>query len=115
MRDFNVYAIDLRGHGASADGPSSSSSTAGGSDTEMGKEGAKGPPLDNEFECPLFVTDILDVLKQLSLKRPCVFGHSIGATLAIEAEGLQPGLWSRMFVFEPVINHKKKDVRDYLI
>ena len=74
---FNVYAFDLRGHG---DSNVSSTSFADGS-----------------------VADVLTMIDSLALKKACVFGHSIGGTIAMLAEQQRPGLWQAIYTFEPVV------------
>lgn len=73
----DVFAMDLRGHGASDKGSCSF--------------------------CASAVQDVLEVVRHLRLHKPVVFGHSIGGTLAILAEQAHPGLWAAMCLYEPVL------------
>jgi pimeloyl-ACP methyl ester carboxylesterase len=84
---FNVLAVDLRGHGCST-----AASLAGG-------------------KWPLPASDILNIVAQAGLHRPWVFAHSIGATLALIAEAMHPGLWRGMALFEPMICGTPDQVR----
>lgn len=84
-QQYTVYALDLRGHGASETG--SLPFTA------------------------LAVEDVLAVVDQLRLTSPVAVGHSIGGTLAARAEQLRPGLWSSLFLYEPVIGGSVEQVR----
>jgi len=76
---YRAVAIDLRGHGDSA------------------------PPPDLDFDWQGFATDILTVVDGLGLDRPCVVGHSCGATSAFLAEQRRPGTFRRMYCYEPAM------------
>lgn len=79
MHKYRVIAVDLRGHGASVPLPA-------------------GAPLT----WTSFGQDVVDIVRQLSLTSCHVLGHSLGGGTALRAEELQPGLFSAMFLFEPI-------------
>ena len=86
--DFEVYAVDLRGHGQSSHAPPS--------------------PVPGE---PTPVSDVLAVVHHLRLRLPLVLGHSLGGLLAVLAEARRPGTWGAMCLYEAVIPPEPMPVR----
>jgi len=80
-----VFGVDLRGHG----------------DSERGSTAFADAAVD----------DVLAVVDQLGLQGACVFGHSIGGTLAVCAQQRRPGLWRALYLYEPVIPGYFEEVR----
>ena len=50
-----------------------------------------------------FVDDVLDAAARLGLHRPVAFGHSLGATAILGAEAANPGTFSHIFCYEPIV------------
>eukprot|EP00884_Botryococcus_braunii_P007788 jgi/Botrbrau1/1700/Bobra.116_2s0042.1 len=76
----HIYALDLRAHGIS---------------TAPADDGW----LKSSWTC--LATDVLAVLKALSLQGCYVFGHSLGATVALRVQIMNPSAFRGMYVFEP--------------
>jgi pimeloyl-ACP methyl ester carboxylesterase len=77
--DYNVYALDRRGHGASYK-----------------------PAADN-YHFLDFARDVCAVAGALDLSDVFGVGHSAGATDLLLAAALLPGLFSRIFAIEPTV------------
>ena len=116
---FTVYALDQRGHGASADGPTSSTSGISRDDgphiahTTAEQEAPRitKEQLKARMEgFPIPVTDVIEVVNQLGLVQPMCFGHSLGGSMALLAEVFHPGLWKQLCVFEPPITVTEEQV-----
>lgn len=75
----HVLAIDLPGHGAS-DSP----------DTRDG------------YAFAAMASTVLEVLDRLGIGRAAVVGGSLGGAVAIMADQIQPGRWTRALLAEPV-------------
>jgi len=75
-----MVAVDLRGHGASS----------------------APPPDPAAYGFPRLAGDVLAVVDHLALQAPAVVGGSLGGAVAIVADQLRPGCWSRMLLAEPV-------------
>jgi pimeloyl-ACP methyl ester carboxylesterase len=65
--------------------------------------GASGRPADGDFSWDHFAEDVLAVVDRLGLERPLGFGHSSGAAALLLAEEAQPGTFTGLYCFEPVI------------
>jgi pimeloyl-ACP methyl ester carboxylesterase len=76
---FHCLALDLRGHGESA------------------------VPEDLNFDWVGFGTDVLTAVDALGLESPLGIGHSCGGASLLLAEQAQPGTFSALYCFEPVI------------
>ena len=80
---FEVWAIDLRGHG---DSPA---------------------PADGDFSWEGMARDVLTVVEGLTAgldRGPAVFfGHSLGGGAGMRAESLAPGTFSAIYVYEPAV------------
>lgn len=76
---FHCFAVDQRGHGASA--------RAAGGDYRWSK----------------MADDVAAALETLGLYRPFAFGHSLGGGLAAMAESRRPGSFAALWLFEPII------------
>jgi pimeloyl-ACP methyl ester carboxylesterase len=72
-------AIDLRGHG-----------------------GSSAPSDPSEYRFATMAADVLHVLERLQLGRVAAVGGSLGGAVAIVADRLDPGRWSRLLLAEPV-------------
>jgi len=77
-RDYRVYAIDRRGHGAS-DSPESA------------------------YEFFDFAEDLIAVMQEMNISAELAIGHSAGATDVLLAASLQPELFKNIFVHEPTV------------
>lgn len=79
-KSFHVWAIDQRGHGASAHAP------------------------DHRYDdWGRFVDDLLAVVDGLALFHPYAGGHSLGAAVLILAEQRRPGTFAALYGYEPII------------
>ena len=83
--DFQVVALDARGHGCSA-----------------------GGDLHGGYAWPLFASDLLSVLEELLATTdhtavPLLVGHSFGGTAALHVAIDRPSLIERMLLLDPVI------------
>lgn len=114
---FTVYAIDLRGHGASADGPAWSTSVPKQAAVLHLEGGAHAEPRITQEQVharmegfPIPVTDIIEILHQLDLEQPLCFGHSLGGSVALVAELFRPGLWKAVCAFEPPVTATDQQV-----
>lgn len=76
---YAVWAVDLRGHGAS------------------------NPPADGNFDWGGFRRDVAAVVEALGGGPVQAFGHSLGGGTILGAAAESPGLFSRAFVFEPIV------------
>lgn len=85
---FHCWALDLRGHGASA-----------------------LPPLD-DFSWDGFGLDVRAALETLGLERPYGVGHSLGAASLLMAEERWPGTFEALYVFEPAIHLPSQELVD---
>jgi len=79
LDDFTVWAIDLRGHGASP------------------------TPVTGDFTWDLLASDILACIDALDLPDILVFGHSMGGGALLLAEVARPGLIRGAYLYEPII------------
>lgn len=77
--EFRSYSFDARAHGNS------------------------GRPARGDFDWVGLGTDVLAVVAQLGISRPCAVGHSSGATALLLAEEMQPGTFEKIYCFEPVL------------
>ncbi|MHB8696290.1 MAG: alpha/beta fold hydrolase [Solirubrobacteraceae bacterium] len=73
---FRVFAVDHRGHGEA------------------------GSPPDGDMSYQAMAVDLIDAIESLDLEAPRVFGHSMGATVALLAAQRRPELFSRAYLFE---------------
>jgi pimeloyl-ACP methyl ester carboxylesterase len=78
-RRHRLIALDLRGHGDSAWAP------------------------DGAYDPPLYMYDIVQVLRALDAGPVAVIGHSMGAVLAMRVAAAFPELVARMLLIEGVI------------
>lgn len=76
-----ALALDVRGHGESADS-------------------APWPPGGMAWEN--LAVDILGVVDGLEMERPLAVGHSSGASLLLLAEELRPGTFAGLYCIEPI-------------
>lgn len=76
---FEVWAVDLRGHG---DSPA---------------------PIDGDFSWEGMARDVLTVVTGLGRGRAVFFGHSLGGGAGLRAESLAPGTFSAIYVYEPAV------------
>jgi pimeloyl-ACP methyl ester carboxylesterase len=76
---FHCFAFDLRGHGASDKDPS------------------------GEYDWHGFAVDTVAVVDDLGLGRVLAVGHSCGGAALLLAEEAQPGRFSSLYCWEPVI------------
>lgn len=76
---FEVWAVDLRGHG---DSPA---------------------PADGDFSWDGMARDVLTVVAGLDRGRAVFFGHSLGGGAGLRAESLEPGTFSAIYVYEPAV------------
>jgi pimeloyl-ACP methyl ester carboxylesterase len=76
---FHCYAYDLPGHGASP------------------------PPADGDFNWRRLAASALAVSRAFGLEQPLGFGHSCGGAVLVIVEQEQPGTWSSLYLYEPVI------------
>jgi pimeloyl-ACP methyl ester carboxylesterase len=76
---FEVWAIDLRGHG---DSPA---------------------PADRDFSWDGMARDVLTVVAGLDRGGAAFFGHSLGGGAGMRAESLVPGTFSAIYVYEPAV------------
>lgn len=74
-----VLALDLPGHGASSD-----------------------PATAGEYSFAAMATTVLDALDRVGIGRAAVVGGSLGGAVAIMADRIQPGRWTRALLAEPV-------------
>lgn len=115
---FTVFAVNLRGHGASDDGPASKvSGSAARTDIDSQLEASviSQEQLEARMEgFPMPYTDLIDVLHQLDLKKPVCFGHSVGGSMALVAEIANPGLWRTICVYEPPVTATEEQVSDHI-
>lgn len=74
-----LIALDLRGHG----------------DSSWSRDAAYDPPL--------YVFDVLQVLRALDVGPAAVIGHSMGAMIAMRAAAAFPELFSRLLLIEGVV------------
>lgn len=77
--DFDVYAVDRRGHGASH------------------------KPTTGHYHFADFARDVCAVLEALALSDVFAVGHSAGATDLLLAATQLPGRFSRIFAMEPTV------------
>jgi pimeloyl-ACP methyl ester carboxylesterase len=73
---FHVYAVDHRGHGQA------------------------GSPRDGDMSYDAMAVDLLEAIDALELETPSVFGHSMGATVALLAARRRPGVFAHAYLFE---------------
>lgn len=85
-RSFRCYSIDLRGHGAS------------------------GIPPTGDFRWSRLSEDVLAVVDFLDLPELLCVAHSAGATAALRAEALRPGIFRAMYCYEPIMSDPAKRV-----
>ncbi len=78
--DFDVWAVDQRGHGASGKAPSG-----------------------NYHDWSLFVDDLFAVLDALGPGPWRGIGHSLGGAVLLMAEARQPGTFLNLCCYEPVV------------
>lgn len=78
-RKFRCYSFDARAHGNS------------------------GRPARGDLDWGGLGTDVLAVVAELGMSRPCAVGHSSGATALLLAEEMQPGTFEKIYCFEPVL------------
>lgn len=79
LDEAHVIGVDLPGHGGSA------------------------PPADRAgFAFAAMAERVLAALDDLAIRRPAVVGGSLGGAVAILADRLDPGCWSRALLAEPV-------------
>ena len=78
-RHLHCLAPDLRGHGHS------------------------GVPADLDFAWAGFGLDALSAVEAFGLKRPIGIGHSCGGAALLLAEEAQPGTFSALYLYEPVV------------
>src|SRR5205823_173369 len=77
---FSVWAIDQRGHGSSGKAP------------------------DGRYDnWTLFVDDLFAVLNSLELEGWRGIGHSLGGAILLLAEQRQPGTFTDLCLYEPVV------------
>lgn len=76
---FEVWAVDLRGHG---DSPA---------------------PVDGDFSWDGMARDVLTVASGLDRGPAVFFGHSLGGGAGMRAEALAPGTFSAIYVYEPAV------------
>ncbi|KAK9867209.1 hypothetical protein WJX84_011637 [Apatococcus fuscideae] len=80
LRDrFTCYGVDLRGHGDSPSGPG----------TDVLHHGE----------------DVNKVVRSLGLQGAYAFGHCLGGMAAVQAEIQQPGSFSQIICYEPILYH----------
>ena len=77
-KNYRVYAIDRRGHGAS-DSPESA------------------------YEFFDFAEDLIAVMRAMNISAELAIGHSAGATDVLLAASLEPDLFKNVFVHEPTV------------
>ncbi len=78
-RRWDVYAVDLRGHGRS-DG-------------------------DGDHEIAPHTQDLLAVVDELDLSKAHVFGHSFGGLIALQTAVEAPDRFAGVLAFEPAVPH----------
>jgi pimeloyl-ACP methyl ester carboxylesterase len=78
-RHFQVWAVDLRGHGAT------------------------NAPDNGDFAWNGMVNDLLCSVEALGIGPFHAFGHSMGGAVTLAAEVARPGLLQSAFVFEPIV------------
>ena len=76
---FEVWGMDLRGHG---DSP---------------------VPAGGDFSWDGMARDVLTVVRALGRGPAAFFGHSLGGGAGLRAEALVPGTFSSMYVYEPAV------------
>jgi pimeloyl-ACP methyl ester carboxylesterase len=76
---FEVWALDLRGHG---DSPA---------------------PAGGDFSWQAMARDVLTVVHGLDRGPAVFFGHSLGGGAGMRAEAMQPGTFSAIYVYEPAV------------
>jgi pimeloyl-ACP methyl ester carboxylesterase len=76
---FHVWAVDLRGHGAT------------------------NAPDNGDFAWKGMVADLLAAVDALGVGPFHAFGHSMGGAVILAAEVARPGLLKSGFVFEPIV------------
>ena len=86
LDDFTVWAIDIRGHGASA------------------------IPDDGDFAWEKLAADLLACVDALEVSEIFAFGHSMGGGALLIAELSRPGLIRGAYLYEPIVFP-----REYLI
>jgi pimeloyl-ACP methyl ester carboxylesterase len=83
LSEFQVWAPDLRGHGEATS------------------------PADSDFRWEGLADDIASVVSEIGDDTPqaplCVFGHSMGAAVALLAEARRPGTFRAIWAFEPIV------------
>jgi pimeloyl-ACP methyl ester carboxylesterase len=77
--EFEVWALDLRGHG---DSPA---------------------PADGDFSWDGMARDVLTAVDGLGLAPMAFFGHSLGGASGMRAEALRPGTFSAIYLYEPAL------------
>jgi pimeloyl-ACP methyl ester carboxylesterase len=85
-RRFNVWAVDLRGHGDSA------------------------APADADFSWDGMARDILTATAGLDRGPAVLFGHSLGGAAGLRAEALAPGSFSSIYAYEPAVIPQARSV-----
>ncbi len=78
-RDFTVWAVDLRGHGAST------------------------APDTGDFAWRGMAADLLAVVDGIGAESVCAFGHSLGGSTILLAERARPGTISAAYLYEPIV------------
>jgi pimeloyl-ACP methyl ester carboxylesterase len=76
---FNVWAVDMPGHGAS----------------EL--------PPDMNFGWAAMAGDLIDVIATMGWKQPYLFGHSMGGAVSLAAALEQPDIAQAVYVYEPIV------------
>ena len=76
---FHCFAVDQRGHGASA------------------------PAAEGDYRWSKMSQDVVVAVEALGLDRPFAFGHSLGGGLASLVEAGRPRTFRALWLFEPII------------
>lgn len=88
---YSVFAIDLRGHGASDWDPA------------------------RDYRLEKFVSDVRTVIDRLSLHRFALAGHSLGATIALRIASIRPAQVSKLVLVEFSLQQTPDDVLDFTL
>ena len=86
--DLHCWAPDMRGHGDSS-GPLPDPTGDG--------------PAAQDMAWSAMAQDLLEVIDGLRLERPFGFGHSMGASVLLDAEASRPGAFRLLWCYEPII------------
>lgn len=83
---FTVLALDHRGHGDASS------------------------PADGDLSYTSMASDLVATVDRLGLSRPVIFGHSMGASVALLAARERPDLFAGAYLYEPSLIATGRDI-----